>query len=259
MTRQSKGIQSIEQGFRLLKHLQDANGPLPLKDLAAGAGMSPSTAHFYLSSYIRVGLVVQAGVGGQYDLGPAALRLGLAALSRFDIVRRAREAMFDLRKEADGPILLSVWGNAGPTIINHLDGVHLSPLEGRVGMVLPALSATGSVYLAHFPDDVARKIIATELARPGSSRSAKFKSIKDIERILRDVRKHGVARIDGLYGIGFIAVAAPIYDHEGTVRAVLTALGDKVRSDTRIGGKLVKSLLAITRGISMEVGWTPPQ
>jgi len=54
-------------------------------------------------------------------------------------------------------------------------------------------------------------------------------------------------------------VAAPIYDHEGTVRAVLTALADKVRSDTRIGGKLVKSLLAITRGISMEVGWQSPQ
>jgi DNA-binding IclR family transcriptional regulator len=258
MTRQSKGIQSIEHGFRLLKRLQDADGPLPLKELAAGAGMSPSTAHFYLSSYVRLGLVVQAGVGGHYDLGPAALRLGLAALSRFDIVRRAREAMFDLRKVVDGAILLSVWGNAGPTIINHLDGVHTSLLEGRVGMVLPALSATGSVFLAHFPDDVSRKIIGSELTRAGLSRSPRFKSVKDVERVLRDVRKHGVACIGGLYGIGYMAVAAPIYDHEGAVRAVLTALADKSRSDVRIGGKLVKSLLAITNGVSMEVGWKPP-
>jgi IclR helix-turn-helix domain len=41
----------IEQGFHLLEYLQDANSPSPLKDLAAGAGMSPSTAHFCLSRY----------------------------------------------------------------------------------------------------------------------------------------------------------------------------------------------------------------
>jgi DNA-binding IclR family transcriptional regulator len=150
MQRQSKGIRSIEQGYKLLECLEHAGGPLPLKDLARGASMSPSTAHFYLSSFVRVGLMVQAVAGGHYDLGPSALRLGLASLSRFDIVRRAREAMFELRQQAEGSILLTVWGNLGPTVIYHLEGAHRSPLEGRVGTVLPVLSAAGCCYLAYW-------------------------------------------------------------------------------------------------------------
>ena len=259
MQRQSKGIQSIEQGYKLLACLERSGGPLPLKDLAHGAGMSPSTAHFYLSSYIRVGLVVQAVSGGHYDLGPSALRLGLAALSRFDIVRRAREAMFELRREAEGSILLTVWGNLGPTVIYHLEGAHRSPLEGRVGTVLPVLSASGCASLAYFPRQERVEIIAAELARPRVLSATRLQSRKQVERILSEVRRHGVARIPGLYGYGYAAVSAPVFDHESTVRVVLTVLVDKKHSDLRIGGRIVQSLLAATRRISTEIGGRAPE
>jgi DNA-binding IclR family transcriptional regulator len=256
--RQSKGIQSVELGYRLLQCMEQAHEPLPLKDLARSAGMRPSTAHFYLTSYVRLGLVVQESSGGHYDLGPAAVRLGLAALSRFDFVRRAREAMFELRKKVDGAILLTVWGNLGPTIIYHLEGMHASPLEGRVGMVLPALSATGSCYLAYMPREERIRIITSELAKPGLARSPRYRSRAETEKVLSEVREHGVARSSGLYGVGYDAVAAPIFDHAGTVRVVLTVLADKASTDLRLSGPLVKSLVTITRDISAEVSVRPP-
>jgi DNA-binding IclR family transcriptional regulator len=258
MARQSKGIRSIEQGYRLLACLESAGGPLPLKDLAREAGMSPSTAHFYLASYVRVGLVVQAVSGGHYDLGPAALRLGLAALSRFDIVRRAREAMFDLRRQIDGAILLTVWGNQGPTVIYNLEGTLRSPLEGRVGTVLPALSAGGCAFLAFFPRAERNDIVAAEIKRPRVQSSVRLKSKKEIERIFSEVRRHGVARIPGLYGYGYVAVAAPVFDHAGTPRVVLTVLADEAHADVRVTGKLVTSLLAVTKAITAEVGGQVP-
>lgn len=257
--KQSKGIQSVEQGYKLLETLEHARGPLPLKALAQSAGMQPSTAHFYLSSYVRLGLVAQTAATGHYDLGPAALRLGLAALTRFDFVRRAREAMFELRKEIEGAILLSVWGNLGPTVIYHLDGLHASPLEGRVGTVLPILSASGSVYLAYMPRDERARLISSALAKPGLARPREFKSVKGAEKVIKAVQTNGVAMADGLYGVGYFAVAAPIFDHAGTVRVVLTVLADRESSDLRLNGSIVQSLLRLTRAISTEVGARPPE
>ena len=74
------GIQSVEVGFELLEALSQAPGALMLRDLAAAAGMSAAKAHRYLVSFQRMGLVVQDPVSTRYDLGPAALRIGLASL-----------------------------------------------------------------------------------------------------------------------------------------------------------------------------------
>ncbi|HZY15532.1 MAG TPA: helix-turn-helix domain-containing protein, partial [Ramlibacter sp.] len=85
------GIQSVEVGFGLLQVLAEAAGPLMLRDLARAADMSAAKAHRYLVSFQRLGLVVQDSASTRYDLGPAALQLGLASLSRLDAVRLARQ------------------------------------------------------------------------------------------------------------------------------------------------------------------------
>ena len=63
-----RSIQSIEVGVPLLAALVDAAKPLTLRDLAAGAGMTSAKAHPYLVSFIRVGLVQQDSITGQYEL-----------------------------------------------------------------------------------------------------------------------------------------------------------------------------------------------
>src|SRR3954471_18530610 len=71
------GIQSIEIGVRLLDVLAAASGPMTLRDLASGAGMSSSKARRYLVSLIKCGIVQQELATSRYDLGEMALRLGL--------------------------------------------------------------------------------------------------------------------------------------------------------------------------------------
>jgi hypothetical protein len=88
------GIQSVEVGFELLNAMAEASGPMMLRDLAAAAGMSAAKAHRYLVSFQRMGLVAQDPVSTRYDLGPAALRLGLASLSRIDAVRSWHASAF---------------------------------------------------------------------------------------------------------------------------------------------------------------------
>ena len=110
------GIQSVEVGFALLEVLAQAPGPIMLRDLAAAANMSAAKAHRYLVSFQRLGLVVQDAATTRYDLGPAALRLGLASLSRLDAVKLARERVAQLIAQIGHTLALAVWGNHSPTM-----------------------------------------------------------------------------------------------------------------------------------------------
>src|SRR5438093_12008667 len=108
------GIQSVEVGFGLLQVLGEAAGPLMLRDLARDAGMSAAKAHRYLVSFQRMQLVVQDAATTRYDLGAAALKLGLAALERLDAVKLARERVARLMESIGHTLALAVWGNHGP-------------------------------------------------------------------------------------------------------------------------------------------------
>ena len=70
MSAPPKGIQSIEIGYRLLGCFLTAPGPHTLTSLAAAAEMTPTKAHFYLTSLVRVGLLAKSG-GRTYTLGPS--------------------------------------------------------------------------------------------------------------------------------------------------------------------------------------------
>ena len=69
-------------------------------------------------SFQRLSLVVQDEASTRYDLGPAALRLGLASLSRLDAVKLARARLPQLMTVIEHTLALAVWGNHGPTVVD---------------------------------------------------------------------------------------------------------------------------------------------
>src|SRR6478752_6562546 len=92
-------VQSIEVGFRVLRVLRTAEGPLPLREIAARAEMPPSKVHLYLVSFVREGMAHQDTKTGFYGLGSFAIQLGLAAIRQLDLVSAAREVLDELRDE----------------------------------------------------------------------------------------------------------------------------------------------------------------
>src|SRR3546814_17377550 len=107
-----RSIQSVEVGFPLLAALVDAGKPLTLRDLAGAAGMTSAKAHPYLVSFIRVGLVQQDAVTGQYELGPFALQMGLVSLQRLDPVRVAMPEIATLPSSIGHNLGIAVLGRA---------------------------------------------------------------------------------------------------------------------------------------------------
>ena len=253
MKKTAKGIQSIETGYRLLAQFQRSPGPQGLRMLAKGAGMTPTKAYFYLTSFVRVGLLARTE-DGSYRLGPNLLDLGLTALSQIDVLDAARAAMQELRNELGGDVFLSVWGSRGAVIVQRVLGTRWSSWEIRVGAVLPPLSATGRAFLAHFPEPLRRELIRAELRRADAHDPWHRLSESAAMEMCEEVRRHGLSRGSGNVIPGHTSLAAPVLGVDGTASAAITLSGDAGRFDSAYNGRNARTLLAVTRRLSHAIG-----
>jgi DNA-binding IclR family transcriptional regulator len=248
---QRKGIQSLEVGMAVLECIERAGGPLPLNKIAQACGMTASKAHFYLVSLSRVGLVSQDSLGGQYRLGPAALRLGLSALAQQDAVELARTEMARLSELTGDTVFLSVWGHAGATVISRFDGTNVAPLAVRVGAVMPlTASATGHTFLAWLPAQYTKPILKGE--KPVKGRAAKK---MPSAAALSQIRRDGFVITPGAHASGMIAIAAPVFDYSRRLQCVLTITEHASHLDEAEQDALARALRQGAETVSQSAGY----
>jgi DNA-binding IclR family transcriptional regulator len=225
------GIQSVEVGFALLNVLADARAPMMLRDLGAAAGMSAAKAHRYLVSFQRLGLVVQDEHNTRYDLGPAALKLGLASLERLNAVKIARARMDDLMREVNQTLAIAVWGNHGPTIVHWQESPQAITVNLRLGDVMPLLtSATGRCFAAYARPEAIAPMLKSELALlskivAATPRSDSPATMAAAQAILKETRQHGLGRVCDTLLPGIAGFCAPVFDASGHMVLGLVSLG----------------------------------
>jgi DNA-binding IclR family transcriptional regulator len=250
------GIQSVEVGFGLLQVLADAQGPLMLRDLARSANMSAAKAHRYLVSFQRLQLVVQDAASTRYDLGPAALKLGLASLSRLDAVKLARERITPLMEEIGHTLALAVWGNQGPTIVHWEESPSAVTVNLRLGDVMPLLtSATGQCFAAYAPKEAIAPMLKEEMGRAQKQgRGDVPGTLTEVRALLDAVRQRGAARVVDTLLPGIVGFCVPVFDSDGHMALGMVALGPAGSFDAEWGGAVEKPLRAAADQLSSDLG-----
>lgn len=250
---QTGGIRSLEKGLQLLRAIQSAQAPLRLKEVAKAADMSASMARGYLVSLVRKGFVVQDGDTGKYDLGEAALQLGLSALGRLDVLAVSRSGMAELAAELGETVALALWSGSGPVVVDKIESRRDQVYEVRVGSPVRLWpTATGRVFMAYLPHELWRGELDRQLALnavPHNERTT-------FENELAQVRRARFASTLPSTVPGFAAIAAPVLDHRGELRAVITVLGRADGFDLRPAGPNVTRVTAVAQAISLRLGHT---
>jgi len=99
-----------------------------------------------------------------------------------------------------------------------------------------------------------------EMANPRhSQRVAAGMSLADVRAEIAKARAQGYAVTDGKPVPGVAAIAAPVFDHSRQLQLVITAIGPSGLVDQRAESAQIATVLAYTRDLSEQLGYTPGQ
>lgn len=242
-----QGLKSLDTALGVLTHMAQQTGPRSLTEIGRACGMPPSKVHRYLASFVAAGLVAQQGRSGRYDLGPAAMQLGLAALARHDFINSAADELAELSDETGMTVLLSVWANRGATVIRWERGATPTDTSMGLGTTLPLLnSATGRVFLAWGAPRAIGPVRDDQLRRLGRQPRLALDlepTKSGVAALVATIRERGYSTVEGRYIPGLVAAAAPVLDWQGEVQAAVTLVGTDPTLVTPGSGE-IDSLLA---------------
>lgn len=246
-----RGIQSVEIAFRILSALQTSVRALPLKEIAALSELSPSATSNYMISLVRTGLASTDEKPGCYKLGPASLALGMSAINQldgFDIVRRE---VIALREATLSGAAVTAWTEDGPVSLFKQDGQTRSILELRTGLIPLVTTAAGKLFIACLQPGRTDDLISRELSgQEWSPASLREEAIAE----LRNCGFTTVHRGD----MGYVSVAAPIWDRDGDLRFAISLIGSPATLNTAIESKEIKALLDSAVRATVALGGKVP-
>jgi len=241
------GIGAIETGMLLLRVLASTDEPMPLKAIAAAAGMPPAKAHRYLASFAASEMVVQERKSGRYDLGPMALRVGVAAIRRHDTIARACNGLTALRDAIRATCFVAGWSDRGPLVLRWEDSLRPVTVIVAVGSTLPLLtSATGRAFLGFLPEARIAAVLERERLAAGLSREALAERVASIRRAAAET---GFGRTRGAFQNGIAALSVPLRDPFGAMVGAVTALGREEEFDADAKGPVARLLTRHAAGL----------
>lgn len=255
--KRQRRIQSIEVGMRVLRALTEQRRPLPLKELAQLADMPPGKAHPYLVSFMATDMVKQSPLTGHYELGPAALQMGLAALQQLDPLTEASQEAALLAARADLSVALAVWGHLGPTVVRLDEPRYPLHVNLRVGTVMSVFNTiTGRVFAAYLPEKMVRTMLEDEHRRVVGGADGAFDS-PPVQQMLAEIRATGMGRGLSMPQPGVNTLCAPVFDAAGRIALVMTMIGPAGVFDADIDSAAGRMLRAHADNVSRRLGYKP--
>ena len=236
-------IQVIDRLARVLELFAVNGRKMKVREVSAALHLRRSTAHRYLASLSRAGLLRTEG-DGLYTLGALLIQLGAAAVGGVQMVQQAENYLTQLAEEAQETAVLSLWSGDCPVVVRVREPQgKLVQLHIRLGAMLPLDSAQGHLFLALHPDRQRMQQLLNHF--PEGQR-------REMERGMAEARKHGVF-VNSRVAEGIRAVAAPVFDHEviaGTIAFVGTL--SSVPADPNSG--LAEALKQAAQRLSHDLG-----
>ncbi|RQS77048.1 IclR family transcriptional regulator [Burkholderia sp. Bp8963] len=247
-----RGINALDSTGELLLALVSAGRALSLRDLAAVAGMPAAKAFPHLVSLLKIGLLSRDDAGC-FDAGPLSQALGLIAMQRVSPTRDAEAEIVALAEATDMSVAAATLGPLGPTVIRLEESARPQHVSLQVGTVMSLVNtAIGRSFAAGMSDDVLAGLLADEPVRLAGHAA----QIDDAFRA-----RLAAIHVDGLDFAfdapvpGIATVAAPVFDHTGSIRLVIAIIGSSRGFPHGPDSDLAQTLLAATRRLSWRFGW----
>ena len=112
---------------------------------------------------------------------------------------------------------------------------------------------------AFLPAAVTAPFLIAERARADAGRGRALPVEADYRRILDEIRRTRLSRVEGTLLPGLNAMAAPVFDYRGKLSSVIGLVGHRDSLDMQPQGPIAKMLQATAADLSARLGFVEPR
>lgn len=251
--RRSCSTGAVQRCLHLLRLFGQTPSGLRATEVAKLSGLPTSTVYRFLANLETAGFLT-CSANGKYCLDIACFSTGQTALSHLDVRRLSLPYLKALNEHTRETIHLLVRQGLNAVYVEKLESPQLPNTISRIGISVPLYcTAVGKVLLAYLPaEDLTRALRQIE---PRCHTSHTISNTQDLQRQLKRVRKSGYSFDLEENEPHIRCVAAPIWDHAGTVNASLSVSGPAKRMPVTRMRELAPVVQEAGIRISRELGY----
>ncbi|TPE70936.1 IclR family transcriptional regulator [Halalkalibacterium halodurans] len=226
---------------------------LTLQEMVKQSGMPKTSVHRMINSLEEMGFL-QKRHDGAYELGVVFLELGQLVSDRLDLRQVAFPIMEALRNQVEEAVHLTVRDGDEAIYIEKLDTLHPVRLFTKVGRRAPLYAgACQRVILSFLPEQEQTAYLERVELVPLADGTITDKLL--LKERISETQQTGVAISHSELENNTTAIAAPIYDHSGTIVAGISIAGPDIRVTEERLPMLKVTLKNAAKSISKQLGW----
>ncbi|WP_158248088.1 IclR family transcriptional regulator [Paracoccus sp. SY] len=236
--------------MRILQQIAFAERPQGVTQIAGKVGIAKGAVHKHLRTLIDHGMIVQDPITSLYRLGPKIWLMGQKAPDGQMLSEIALPLMQAARDDLGLAVVLSVPTPKSAFVLATLRSNQPIDIGVRPGSELQLhSSAQGKVFLAFGPADLWDQLqIPLEAVTP--------RTTTDVETLRREIEEirvagYAVAPEESLLGIN--ALAAPIFNANGTIVGSIGLIGSIQHLTAEPTPHQLKVLMDLTGAISNRI------
>ena len=253
---EGSGNRTMLVGMEVLEVVARMEAPATLTAIARAAGMSLTRTSRYLMSLTQRGYLRQDEETGKFDLGPAVLELGMAAMARMDAVRLTADGMRDLAAATGLVTMICVWSSSGPIVIKWEQGSAGISIHVREGTRASLVgTAAGQIFLAYLDAEEIKPVLQHDIKEwnergPGASKM----TLKDAEALKKAIHQRGLVHSIGYHNPALSVLSAPVFGRNNRLSMSLSLVGIRDTFDAGYSGRAALLLKATADQLSRLLG-----
>ena len=247
-------IQSLQRGLAIIRAFSAERPSMTVSEIAHEIGLTRAAVRRFLLTLNELGYV--RATNNRYTLTPQVLELGYSYLSALSLPDIALPRLEQLVAETGEASEASILDRDQIVYVVRVPGPAMMTISVNIGARRPAYAtAMGRVMLADLPADQLEQYLAKAPLQP--ILPATIVDADTFREELARVRRDGYALVNQELEEGLVAVALPVRDRLGRVRAAInlsTHIGRRSVEDMRA---LVPALSAAARDIEAGLRFAP--
>jgi IclR family transcriptional regulator, KDG regulon repressor len=229
MNPRSENLSSTEKALKILLSFTPHNTELGTLELSKLLGIHKSTVSRMLHLLTDYGFLQQNSDTRKYKLGRAAAEIGNAVVKSLSnsIVNISLPYLNKLCQIVGESVALEMLSNTDVILACHVEGQHHIRFSFKLGEQVPTNVAAGAKSILAFSDpNVVTQCLKRKFLKFNSNTIV---SKSKYRQVLDEVRKAGVSYDKGERYEDTLAVATPVFNHEGKAIAAVVIAGPTFR------------------------------